>query len=157
MEIGNLVFRRLLPASIQDVLAKLDHGYLTIATDDPAILWRLRSSTRHSSVCDSPSPAAWSPRRSPEPPPGSERPSLEMLVIVDPRGDLRQARSEADAIKGLFEEDSLVQVRVLAGDDASVGNVLDHLSSQPYDIVHYAGHVDAPVPVKRPGNWRTTN
>lgn len=144
MEIGNLVFRRLLPASIQDVLAKLDHGYLTIATDDPGILWEaaffneaflgLRFAVARRLVA----------KRLPDPPPRSERPSLEMLVIADPRGDLRQARSEADAIKGLFEEDSLVQVRVLAGDDASVGNVLDHLSSQPYDIVHYAGHVDAP-------------
>ena len=143
-EIGNLVFRRLLPASIQDVLAKLDHGYLTIATDDPAILWEaaffneaflgLRLAVARRMIA----------RKLPDPQPRPERPSLEMLVIADPRGDLRQAGSEADAIKGLFEEDSLVQVRVLAEDDASVGNVLDQLGGQPYDIVHYAGHVDAP-------------
>ena len=105
MEIGNLVFRRLLPASIQDVLAKLDHGYLAIATDDPGILWEaaffneaflgLRFAVARRLVA----------KRLPDPPPRSERPSLEMLVIADPRGDLRQARSEADAIKGLFEEE----------------------------------------------------
>lgn len=143
---GDLVFRRMLPRSIQEVLAKLDGGYLAISTDDAAILWEsaffdgsflgLRFAVARRILARTP----------PQPRARAERPSLEMLVIADPGGDLRQASREGNAIAELFAEESLVQVSVLAGQDASTGNVLDHVSEYDYDVVHYAGHVDSGQP-----------
>ena len=141
-DMGSLVFRRLLPGSIQDVLAKLDGGYFAIATDDPVILWESAFFNEAFLGLQFAVARRMIARKLPAPKPRPERPSLEMLVIADPRGDLRQAGGEADAIEDMFEEEPLVQVRVVAGDDASIGNVLDLLSSHRYDIVHYAGHVD---------------
>ena len=145
-EAGKDVFHLLLPRSIQDVLGKLEGGHLAISTDDPAILWEsaflndaflgLRFAIARRMIA----------KKVPDQKARSERPSLDMLVIADPRGDLRQAGGEAEAIAEMFAEEPLVQVRVLAGNDASTRNVLDQLSKNAYDIVHYAGHVDANEP-----------
>jgi inosine-uridine nucleoside N-ribohydrolase len=145
-EAGSLIFRRMLPKSIQDVLVKLDRGCLAIATDEPAILWEsaffngsflgLRLAVARRMIAST----------LPDPKPRPERPALEMLVIADTRGDLRQASAEADAIEELFADESLVHVRVLRQAEATTGNVLDQVSSNAYDIVHYAGHVDAHQP-----------
>jgi inosine-uridine nucleoside N-ribohydrolase len=145
-EAGRDVFQLMLPRSIQDVLTKLEGGHLAISTDDPAILWEsaffkdeflgLRFAVARRMIA----------RKVPDQKPRPERSSLEMLVIADPRADLRQAGGEAHAIEEMFAEESLVQVRVLAGNEASTRNVLNHLGKYAYDIVHYAGHVDANEP-----------
>jgi inosine-uridine nucleoside N-ribohydrolase len=145
-EAGRDVFHLMLPRSIQDVLTRMEGGHLAISTDDPAILWEsaffqdqflgLRFAVARRMIA----------RKVPDQNPRPERSSLEMLVIADPRGDLRQAANEARAIEEMFSEESLVQVRVVAQKEASTRNVLHHLSTHAYDIVHYAGHVDANEP-----------
>jgi hypothetical protein len=94
----------MLPRSIQDVLTMLDGGYFAISTDDPAILWE--SAFFNDAFLGQRFAVArrMIARKLPAPKPRAERPSLEMLVIADPRGDLRQAGGEAAAIQEMFAE-----------------------------------------------------
>lgn len=70
---------------------------------------------------------------------------LSVLIIADPTDDLAGARQEAtDLFHALVAQPGIARPVVLGGDNgsqpASKRNVLDHLSSGKYDLVHYAGH-----------------
>lgn len=66
---------------------------------------------------------------------------LHMLVIQDPTSDLKGAFNEGVQLAELFRMQSC-DVRVLSRDEATRENILGELTSQRYDILHYAGHAD---------------
>lgn len=67
-------------------------------------------------------------------------PSLKLLLIVNPLGDLGGAEKEGDRIQKLAGATAGIEVTPLRHDEASKGAVLSALRSGSYDVVHYAGH-----------------
>jgi CHAT domain-containing protein len=65
---------------------------------------------------------------------------LDLLLIVNPTGDLPGADTEGQRIKDLFGSHPAVRIRELRGEEAKKRIVLDELGSGQYDVVHYAGH-----------------
>ncbi len=66
--------------------------------------------------------------------------SLEVLLVVNPTGDLPGAAEEGAAIAGLLEGQNGIHLQRLVGGEATRQTLLQELSSGRYDIVHYAGH-----------------
>ncbi|MFI0480185.1 CHAT domain-containing protein [Actinomadura sp. 9N215] len=67
--------------------------------------------------------------------------SIERAVIVgDPLGDLPAARSEAEHIADWLEERG-TRCKLLLGDQATLADVVNELSSTRYDLLHYCGHI----------------
>lgn len=72
------------------------------------------------------------------------------LVVGDPKGDLPAARGEAEQLASWLGERG-VDRTLLVGADATLLRVLAELSSGEYDLLHYCGHVAAPVGTKYVG------
>lgn len=66
------------------------------------------------------------------------------LVVGDPKGDLPAALGEAEQLASWLGERG-VDRTLLVGADATLLRVLAELSSGEYDLLHYCGHVAAPV------------
>lgn len=66
------------------------------------------------------------------------------LVVGDPKGDLPAARGEAEQLASWLG-DLGVDRTLLVGADATLLRVLSELSAGGYDLLHYCGHVAAPV------------
>lgn len=67
--------------------------------------------------------------------------TLDVLLIVDPTGDLAGARREGDRVKEMFDAlGSSIRVRELRGNAARRSELLRCFGSGEFDIVHYAGH-----------------
>ena len=66
------------------------------------------------------------------------------LVVGDPRGDLPAARAEAEQL-GAWLGERGVERTVLLGSEATLLRVITELTPGDYDLLHYCGHVAAPV------------
>lgn len=78
--------------------------------------------------------------RGPEWRPGQRDGNWQCLIIANPTEDLPTAAVEAAAVKESLEGKGIV-CDYLSGKDASFENVLHHLNSGHYDIIHYSGHI----------------
>ncbi len=65
---------------------------------------------------------------------------LALLLIVDPTGDLSGAVTEAERIGQLAAVDPRVRITRISQKEATRTAVLEHLQSERYDAIHYAGH-----------------
>jgi hypothetical protein len=65
---------------------------------------------------------------------------LALLLIVDPTGDLPGAVVESDGIRELVAADPRVRVTALTKKEATREAVLNHIRSERFDAIHYAGH-----------------
>lgn len=65
---------------------------------------------------------------------------LGVLVIVDPRGDLPEARHEGETVIKALERNPRVKVTALRGAEATVDAVCTALADPAIDVVHYCGH-----------------
>jgi hypothetical protein len=85
----------------------------------------------------------------PEPPPPPRR-ILQVLIVADPAQDrpLKGARREGNEVAELLRAfdtiwkltDNQVQVDLLSGADANIGEVHYRLTRHHYDVLHFAGH-----------------
>jgi pimeloyl-ACP methyl ester carboxylesterase len=66
--------------------------------------------------------------------------TLDLLLVVNPTGDLDGAEKEGTCIHGLFDSHSLVNITELRGAEASKQTLKRAFQSGKYDVVHYAGH-----------------
>lgn len=105
----------------------------------------------------------------PEPPPPPQR-TLRVLIVADPAADapLPGAQQEAAALADLFRRfntvhaahtESRVEVKTLLGPtEATRLNVLEQLmSSEPYDVLHFAGHCVYEEAQPRRSGWIFTD
>jgi pimeloyl-ACP methyl ester carboxylesterase len=67
-------------------------------------------------------------------------PTLKLLLVVNPTGDLQGAEEEGDRVQKLVASRPDIDATVLAGERASKMAILTALRSGKYDCVHYAGH-----------------
>jgi CHAT domain-containing protein len=65
---------------------------------------------------------------------------LNLLLVVNPTGDLAGAREEGERIKAIFSNNPAVKIDELREDDATKGALLRAFQSGTYDVIHYAGH-----------------
>jgi CHAT domain/Cytosol aminopeptidase family, N-terminal domain len=65
---------------------------------------------------------------------------LTLLLIVDPTSDLPGAVDEAERIRQLAAADPRVRVTRISQKQVTRDVVLDHLRSEEFDVIHYAGH-----------------
>jgi hypothetical protein len=65
---------------------------------------------------------------------------LDVLLVVDPTGDLRGAREEGERIGKLFTASQQVHLTVVIGKEATRARLRAEFASGQYDILHYAGH-----------------
>ena len=72
--------------------------------------------------------------------PGQRDGNWQCLIIANPTEILPTAAVEAAAVKESLEGKGIA-CDYLAGKDASFENVLHHLNSGHYDIIHYSGHI----------------
>lgn len=75
--------------------------------------------------------------------------TLDLLLVVNPTGDLDGTLDEAGRIEQLAAKNQAIRVRRVEGPDATRERLLSELGSGAYDVVHYAGHAffdpDAPA------------
>jgi len=68
------------------------------------------------------------------------RPTLRVLLIVDPTQDLKGARDEGARVAKLLGDKGRVEIVAVRGAEARRGMLLEHFRSGAFDVVHYAGH-----------------
>lgn len=134
---------QVVPDSVRDLLNRPDQPLL-ISTTDPGFPWQLVL------VGDTPLGllrplairATLPQRRESAPPAATPRAPRSALLIADPNGDHAQAHLEIDAIAGSLRAlDPHIHIVSLLHAEATLQQVQLHLS-QPYDLIHYAGHLD---------------
>ncbi|MBS0197615.1 MAG: CHAT domain-containing protein [Planctomycetes bacterium] len=64
---------------------------------------------------------------------------LQVLLIANPTGDLAGAEAEGTKVKSLLENAGY-RVDMLRGPEATKEAILDRLTNERYDLMHYAGH-----------------
>ncbi len=66
--------------------------------------------------------------------------TLDVLLVVNPTGDLAGADAEGDRLKALLQEEKKIRIVELRGQEATRERLLDEFRSGRYDVLHYAGH-----------------
>jgi CHAT domain-containing protein len=134
-----------LPAEICTVLESMKDRHLVVVHDAPTarIPWETLTingwspavagglSRRY--LADNLPIATWLQERRTEP-------SLTLLLIVNPTGDLDGAEDEGKRIEQLAGAKPHIDVTVLREESASKAAILSALRTGKYDCVHYAGH-----------------
>lgn len=65
---------------------------------------------------------------------------LNLLLVINPTGDLGGARQEGERIKAIFAGNPAVKIDELREGGATKGALLRAFGSGAYDVIHYAGH-----------------
>ncbi|MEJ2169344.1 MAG: CHAT domain-containing protein [Desulfobacterales bacterium] len=68
--------------------------------------------------------------------------TLDLLLVVNPTGDLTGAEREGDRIQQLLSAHPWVKIRELRGPAATKETLLKAFNAGDYDVVHYAGHAE---------------
>jgi CHAT domain-containing protein len=143
---GAEITRLVLPESVNAILARhLEHPLVvvhdalssrvpweTLIIDDkfPA----LESGLAHRYEAEELSIAKWLEQR-------QQKSTLEVLLVVNPTGDLNGAEAEGDRVKAIFDKlKPALSLRELRGEQARKHEVARCLGSGQFDVVHYAGH-----------------
>jgi pimeloyl-ACP methyl ester carboxylesterase len=153
---GADVTRLVLPESISAILARhLEHPLVVVHDAlSSRIPWEtliidgkfpaLESGLAHRYEAEELAIAKWLEQR-------QQRSTLEILLVVNPTGDLNGAEAEGDRIKAIFDKlKPAIALRELRGEQARKHDVARCLGSGQFDVVHYAGHAffDPAVPSK---------
>jgi len=153
---GADVTRLVLPESISAILARhLEHPLVVVHDAlSSRIPWEtliidgkfpaLESGLAHRYEAEELAIAKWLEQR-------QQRSTLEILLVVNPTGDLNGAEAEGDRIKAIFDKlKPAIALRELRGEQARKHEVARCLGSGQFDVVHYAGHAffDPAIPSK---------
>lgn len=144
----------MLPAEVCTVLESMQDRHLVVVHDAPAsrIPWETLTIKDWSAsvagglsrryLADNLSISTWLEQRRVDP-------SLKLLLVVNPLGDLDGAEEEGDRILKLAASIDAMEVTEFRQERATKPAILSALRSGKYDIVHYAGHAffdpDAPA------------
>ncbi len=144
-QLGKRFSDLILPPEVCTVLESMKDRHLVLVHDDSAsrIPWEilkindwspaLRGGMSRRYLADNLPIATWLEERRSEP-------SLRLLLIVNPTGDLSGAEEEGARVEQLAKDKSRIDATVLREKDASKAAILSALGSGKYDCVHYAGH-----------------
>jgi CHAT domain-containing protein len=103
--------------------------------DDPAKVYfpSIEAGLSHRYAADDLSVAKWLEER-------IDDNVLNMLLVVNPTGDLDGAEEEGKRVRALFAGRPGIQLREINGSAATHRELLAAFSSGLYDVIHYAGH-----------------
>ena len=93
----------------------------------------LRAGLSRRYLADDVAVARWAERQ-------SQARQLRVLLVVDPTTDLPAARAEGERLGALASRVQGLAVETLAGGAATRDAVLEGISSERFDVLHYAGH-----------------
>ncbi len=65
---------------------------------------------------------------------------LDVLLVINPTGDLEGAAAEGDRLKALLARERRIRIVEMRGADATRERLLEAFRSGRYDVLHYAGH-----------------
>jgi len=134
-----------LPPEVCTILASLKDRHLVIVHDDSAarIPWEtltigtwtaaVEGGISRRYLADHLPLANWLEERRVEP-------TLKLLLIVNPLGDLSGAEDEADRIVHMAGTTNGIEITQLRQQEASKAAILSALRAGKYDCIHYAGH-----------------
>ncbi|HSN72612.1 MAG TPA: CHAT domain-containing protein, partial [Steroidobacteraceae bacterium] len=76
--------------------------------------------------------------------------TLDVLLVVDPTGDLPGAAAEGQRLRRVLGDDRAIRITAIEGAAATRERLLTEFRSGHYDVVHYAGHAffDAEQPAR---------
>ena len=150
---GKEIAESALPASVREELGKFAGHHLTMVHDREASLipWEtmrlaawvpaLDAGLSRRYLANDVAVARWSEQR-------QSAPELRILVVANPTGDLPGAEKEGRRVAQVASSNGGITVEMLEGKNATAEAVLAGLSSERYDVIHYAGHAffakDAP-------------
>jgi CHAT domain-containing protein len=135
----------LLPAEIRNVLETMKERHLVVVHDGPAarVPWEtltvrdwtaaLAGGLSRRYLADNLPIATWLEERRAEP-------TMRLLLVVNPLGDLTGAESEGSYILQLAGATAGIEVTRLRQKEATKAAILAALRTGRYDCVHYAGH-----------------
>lgn len=143
-DLGKLLYARLLPRGIQRALESLPVDVPLLLSTNDRLPWELlhdgrhylalqRSLGRRLLALNAPRPSALKPEA-----------RHRILIIADPRGNLRAAGLEGEALWDMFDvaqED--IETDYLGPTQATLAAVRERLAGGNYDLIHYAGHAAA--------------
>jgi pimeloyl-ACP methyl ester carboxylesterase len=66
--------------------------------------------------------------------------TLDVLLVVNPTGDLEGAAAEGDRVESLLGKRKDIRIVRINGGDATHARLLEEFRSGRYDVLHYAGH-----------------
>lgn len=144
-EFGQQLARLVLPSTVLEALATLREHHLVVVNDAPSsrIPWEtLRIDTWSPAaeqglsrryLADNISVAKWLEDR-------RLGPTLSVLLVVNPTGDLEGADHEGNRIRGLLKANPAISFDEIHRDQATYRRLHTEFSSGKYDLVHYAGH-----------------
>jgi pimeloyl-ACP methyl ester carboxylesterase len=66
--------------------------------------------------------------------------TLDVLLVVNPTGDLDGAAAEGDRLQSLLGKRQDIRIVRIDGSDATRERLLEEFRSGRYDVLHYAGH-----------------
>lgn len=144
---GTLLFTQLLPESIQQQLIQLPPGStLQLVTDDLNWPWELLHDGRdflalQHNITRLPRLAKARPQRNPMPQTSAGSAKVTCLLLGNPTGDLPGTIDEITAVEDiLFVARERVTYRSLFGAHITADYLQDQLTTERYDLIHYAGH-----------------
>ncbi len=151
-KLGFLLFKLVLPESIQDLLEQHD-GPLVFAADELSLPWELLHDgteflalkkpfsrrLKDSEVLADLGVISLFPKSR-----GGDEP---VLIIADTQGNLDSAAEEAEEVRSLLESRGVRCDALIGPKDCTVVSILGHLSEKAYQIIHYCGHAEE-VPLK---------
>jgi hypothetical protein len=142
---GERLASLVLDERILEALAQMKSNHLVVVHDAPGSLYPWETLciagwfpaggaglSRHYAA-DNLSVAKWSEQRR------IDR-TLDILLIVNPTGDLDGADQEGERLLALFRRRSNIHVHRIAGGDAHRDRIKSEFQSGRYDVLHYAGH-----------------
>jgi hypothetical protein len=142
---GRAIAQSALPARVREELEKFSGHHLTMVHDREASLipWEamrlaawvpaLDAGLSRRYLANDVAVARWSEQRQSDP-------ELRVLVVANPTGDLPGAEKEGRRVAQIAAANSWINVECLEGKQATAEAVLGALSSERYDVIHYAGH-----------------
>jgi hypothetical protein len=69
-------------------------------------------------------------------------PTLDILLVVNPTGDLPGAKVESESLGQELRRLPRVRVTIIEGSEATKARLLNEFKSGEYDVIHYAGHAE---------------
>ncbi|MDX0655065.1 CHAT domain-containing protein [Sinorhizobium medicae] len=144
-EFGAQLANIVLPDTIVTILDQFPREHVVVVHDAGAsrIPWEavyvngrslaLSGGISHRYEADNLSVAKWLEER-------QQRPTLKVLLVINPTEDLAGAVHEGDRVEKLLREKGQAEVRRLEGAAARRAELLDCFQSGEFDVVHYAGH-----------------
>lgn len=140
-QLGQRIFNFLISSECQNYLEQIDSAFVKISTNDVEIPWELMHDGDDFFAVKNAVGRMIEAKKTIAQPTRPKKDQQRALLIGDPGLDLPGAADEIEELSNMFETSSRVMVDTILQEEATSHNLIfEHLESNYYDIIHYAGH-----------------